>query len=323
MSQIVGSNTLGRDWWIFRADRNLVVCLLGMMIFVVLVSIGLLIPGSIETLFGTSDPIETLFQGLVGAIITGVTLVLTINQLVLSQELGGLSDQSERMEGSMDFLREVEELLDEQVTPVEPSGFLRCLLNEINSRAKSLDEATVSFPDDRTDFPALIRTLRDEAEQSRKHLEDRRFGTFEVVSAALSFNYSRHLHRFRVIQAKMKERSENSPAELGELVELLKMFGPAREHIKTLYFQWDLIELSKAIIYTGLPALLVSIGTVLYLNNPGLIPGTTLGISNILLVVSLLTTISLTPFLVLVSYVVRVATVARRTLAMGPLVLND
>lgn len=322
MNQIVGSNTFGRDWWIFKADRPLVVCLLGVMVFLVLVAVGVIMPRSVETLFRTSDPIETLFQGLVGAIITGVSLVLTINQLVLSQELGGLSDQSERMEGSMDFLREVEGFVDERVIPVEPSGFLGCLLDEINSRAESLDETMVSFDNDETDFPAAVQSLQGEAKQSRQHLEDTRFGTFEVVSAALSFNYSRHLHRFRNIQASMKERSEDSPDELEELVDLLELFGPAREHIKTLYFQWDLIELSKAIIYTGLPALLVSIGAVLYLNDPGIIAGTTLGISNILLVISLLVTLSLTPFLVLVSYVVRVATVARRTLAMGPLVLN-
>ncbi|TQR22524.1 hypothetical protein C9J85_17460 [Haloferax sp. wsp5] len=40
----------------------------------------------------------------------------------------------------------------------------------------------------------------------------------------------------------MKRTPTNSRRDddsLAELVETLELFGPAREHVKTLYFQWD------------------------------------------------------------------------------------
>ncbi len=44
------------------------------------------------TLLTRGDPVETLFQALITGTITAVTLVLTLNQLVLSQELGAVGD---------------------------------------------------------------------------------------------------------------------------------------------------------------------------------------------------------------------------------------
>jgi hypothetical protein len=42
-----------------------------------------------------------MFQGMTTATITGVTLVVTLSQLVFSQELGAVGDQRERMEGTI------------------------------------------------------------------------------------------------------------------------------------------------------------------------------------------------------------------------------
>ena len=47
-----------------------------------------------------------------------------------------------------------------------------------------------------------------------------------------------------------------------------------------------------------------------------------LGVDYSLLATTLVVTLSLLPFFVLVSYVLRIATVAKHTLAMGPLVLE-
>lgn len=51
------------------------------------------------------DGLEFLFSAFIGAIITGTSIVVTINQLVLSQELGAVGDQRERMQESMEFAR--------------------------------------------------------------------------------------------------------------------------------------------------------------------------------------------------------------------------
>jgi hypothetical protein len=55
----------------------------------------------------------------------------------------------------------------------------------------------------------------------------------------------------------------------------------------------------------------------------GTFSGTTFGFTDILLVVSGAFTITLVPFMLLVSYILRIATVAKRMLAVGPLILRD
>ena len=75
------------------------------------------------------------------------------------------------------------------------------------------------------------------------------------------------------------------------------------------------------ILYTALPALLTA-GSMLTFFGSGPILGTTLGVANVLWIVAAAFTVSVLPFLILVSYIVRIATVAKRTLAIGPLRLE-
>lgn len=299
------------DWLMARGNRWTVILLLATATFLGLVALGFLAPAPVRSTLTASDSIETLFQALVGAILTGVTLVLTINQLVLSQELGGMADQRERMQGAMEFFRDVEDLLDEEVTPAQPPEFLHRLLEEIAERAERLRlEGSES---DEGEHETVLEALEAEARRSMRDLSGREFGTFGVVAAMLSFNYSRHLHALRSVRSDL---------DIDEVISLLESFGAAREHVKTLYFQWEMIELSKGIVFTGLPACVLASASILYLNPSGFLLGTSLGLDHFFLATTLVVTLSLLPFFVLVSYVLRIATVAKRTLAMGPLVLE-
>jgi len=53
------------------------------------------------------------------------------------------------------------------------------------------------------------------------------------------------------------------------------------------------------------------------------ISGVTLGVDHLVWLVSAMTTAALAPFMLLLSYVLRIATVAKRTLAVGPFILRD
>lgn len=93
-------------WFLLEADRWLVIAVLVAIVFTTLLGVGYLYPTA-EAAIRTSDSVDTLFQALLAATITGVTLVLTLNQLVLSQELGAVGDQRERMDGAMQFRQDV------------------------------------------------------------------------------------------------------------------------------------------------------------------------------------------------------------------------
>jgi hypothetical protein len=314
-------------WVLTEADRLLVVVLFLAVVVGLLFAVGMLVSEPVAFL-EEGDPIETTFQAFIGATITGVTIVVTLTQLVLSQELGAVGDQRERMQGAMQFREDAADLFDDPVSPPEPADFLRRLLAVTHDRAETLRDTA----DDDTRLAALARSVAENAEGVRGSLSDARFGQFEVVSAALNFNYSWKLYAARRLRAASGEDGDGDSSDetelstaqqsaLDDLVEALKLFGPTREHFKTLYFQWELVDLSRVILVASIPALVVSTFMVLYY-EVGTLPALVPGVPTPVLVVSLAVGFAVLPFAVLLSYVLRIATVAKRTLSIGPFVLR-
>ena len=307
-------------WLLLGADRRVVAALALLSVFLALVGLSQVVGTDLRAAIGSSDPVETLFQGLLTAIITGVTLVVTLSQLVLSQELGALGDQQERMEGAMSFRRSVESVVDSDVTPPDPASFLRSLVAAVGRQAATLQTAAENGGDER--LRSFADDLVADADAVGDDLEDTQFGTFGVVFAALNFNYASKIYEARRLRAA-DATGDDAAETLDDLVETLTLFGPAREHVKTLYFQWELIELSRAIAYAAIPALIVSAGMILYGGQTAVVQGGVLGVDSVVWLVSAATTVALVPFVLLLAYILRIVTVAKRTLSIGPFVLRD
>jgi len=321
-----GETSRVKLWLFMEASRWTVAGLLVAAVFVALVGLGSLDPLPLSAVIQSSDPVETLFQALTGGIITGVTLVVSINSLVLSQELGPLGDQRSRMDGALSFRSDLADTIDEPVVPADPAAFLATIVTASRDRAERLRETAEGVGDatlqDRVDD--YVEGIVDNADTVDAQLDGAAFGTFDVVSAALDYNYSEKLHEARRLRnAHADAFSEATRTALDDLCDVLELYGPAREHVKTLYFQWELVDLTQAVVYAAVPALVVSIGSLLFLNDGGTITGTVLGISNLLVVVSAATAVAVLPYAILLSYILRIATVAKRTLAIGPFVLRE
>ncbi|MDH5019396.1 hypothetical protein [Halobacterium rubrum] len=71
-----------------------------------------------------------------------------------------------------------------------------------------------------------------------------------------------------------------------------------------------------------MPALGVSVATVL-LFDPAQYPGATFGVNHALVAVSAATTVAVSPFALLLAYILRVVTVTKRTLSIGAFVLRE
>ncbi|SFB68846.1 hypothetical protein SAMN05444422_101188 [Halobiforma haloterrestris] len=315
--------------WVHRflldANRWLVTGVLVVVVFVGLLVVARLSPVSLRALVGTSDPVETLFQALTTALITGVTLVVTINSLVLSQELGAVEDQRERLEGALEFRGTVEESIDAPISPPEPASFLQAIVAASAERASDFREAVSDSRDedliDRVDD--FADNLATHADSIRDELEDAQFGTYEVLKAALDYNYSWKIFRARrIANAHADSFTDETREAYDELLESLKLFGLAREHFKTLYFQWELINLSRAMMYVAVPALVVTMSMLLFF-DAGAVTGTVLGVDVLVWIVAAAATVAVTPFLLLIAFVLRIATMAKRTLAIGPFILRE
>lgn len=311
-------------WVLMGASRHLVAAILtGFVFFAFVIGVSELSPPFARQI-QSNDVIETLFATMITVIVTGTTLVVTIGQLVLTQENGPLGDQRNRMDRSMEVRTLLGELTESPPSP-DPAGLLGDVLDATMRRSDAL-RASI----DRTEHDPLQReigsfteSVTENAESVRGQLEGAQFGSFDVVFAALNFNYSGKIVRLERIEHEHGERlSERERERFDELKAALSMFAPVREHIKTLYFQWALIDLSRQILYVAVPAVVVS-GIMVAVVNAGTFPGSTLGIDHIVLVVGGAFAVTLVPFVLFVSYVIRILTVAKRTLAIEPLILRD
>jgi hypothetical protein len=314
----------GRRWsdFIHRRHRLTVALFLLFILFVGMVALGSVQPSGTLELLDKNDPIETLYQALLTATVTGVTLVLTISQLVLSQELGAIGDQRQRLQGALDFQDDFESLSGEDVTPAEPASFFMAILDSLQTRGTAVREALehAGLGDD--DSASFVDELADDAEELSSQLEGAEFGHFEVVWYALGFDYSKMTHCARRLLSQHGDAlDEDGVGATHELIDLLEMFGAAREHFKTLFFQWQLTDLSRWIMASAIPAILASAVMLTYF-EPADFPGTLLGIGTAHLFVAASTTLSLAPFAILVSFMARIMSVTQRTLSIGPFILR-
>ncbi|QSW99558.1 hypothetical protein [Haloterrigena alkaliphila] len=316
-----GENRIAH-WLLLDVDRWLLAGILSVATFATFVGLGAIaLPFREAVENGT--PIDTAFQALIAAILTGVTLVVSINQLVLSQELGRLGDQYTWMDEAMTYRSDAEELFG-RVGPPDPAQFLQELVKTSSDRAEALREAVADTDDDalRERAERLVENVCRNSDEIRSQLETSQFGEFGVLRSGLNYNYSWKIYAVRRLRDEHGETlDEEQLAAFDGLIDSLTMFGPALEHFKSLYFQWELVHLTRSILYAGLPGVIAATATVLYL-DPELVPGATLGVDNIVWVVSASGTIALLPFFLLAVYVLRIATVSKRTGSLGPFILR-
>ncbi|WP_423745016.1 hypothetical protein V5735_03015 (plasmid) [Haladaptatus sp. SPP-AMP-3] len=311
-------------WVVLGAKRLFVTGAIVLLFFVAFVITGTFLYPPLRSEIAKADTIETMFSTMLGANITATTLVVTITQLVISQENGPLGDQRGRMSDAMDFRNFVGEMLG-HTTPSDPSAFLSEIIDTTEERANELRNSVERDGNEelRGELDEFIDSLTGNADTVKEQLDGATFGTFDVLFAALNFNYSWKIFHVERMRDEYRDDLTDDQYRLFERLKTsLAMFGPAREHIKTLYFQWALIDLSQMILYAAIPALFVA-GAMLAFVGSGTFTGTTFGFSDILLIVGAAFSVTLVPFMLLVSYILRIATVAKRTLAIGPLILRD
>lgn len=134
--------------------------------------------------------------------------------------------------------------------------------------------------------------------------------TFLVVT---TFEDSTRLNVTRRFQAEF-DQSGTAETELADLQELFTLFDAARQYIKTVVVESQLVKLSRQLVYTGIIAVAIAVvGIFTYKRVATLsLPGPAL-----LIISSALVAVTLSPLAVPSAYVLRVATVARETAAFG------
>lgn len=229
------------------------------------------------------------------------------------------------MAGAMQFRKDTADIIQVPMSPSRPSQFIRALVQVSVNHAKELQDEVndTSNEEFRQAVKDFTESLIGNAEQVAEGLDGASFGGFEVISSALNFNYSWKIFTARRIKKEYSDLlTEKGNKALEKLIQVLCLFGPTREYFKTLFFQRNLIDLSRRILFAAIPVLLVSSSMIIFFNFETYAL-TVFNISTLVFVVSLAAIISLLPFLILIAYIVRIATITKHTLSIGTFILID
>ena len=324
------------DWFLIDGDRLLIAVGLSIVLF------GLLL--GLERLdliaFSNDDSITRLAGGMIAGTFSLVTLVVSINQLILSREFTSAPETRERVQGVEEFLADVANAADVGTTPATPTAILELIVSLIQHRTDALrdaiDDDFGSASDDHEtddlgnpsddhetdDFGKSIR-LYTSAVDSRTALVHDRVGnastdSIGAISAAIAYDVAWLLHVAKRLRNRHEDDLSAATVEaFDDLIEAFTVFTIAREHTKTTYLQRELTRFSQLTIYSGIPAVTAAILIgLLYADTTG----PTLSLSILPYIVSPLIVVVVFPLTLLASYILRTATITRRTASIGPIV---
>lgn len=261
-------------------------------------------------------PVYYVFSGFVTGNLTLITVVVSINQLLLSREFKSPGELEGQIENVVEYREAVEDHAGE-VAPVEPLGFLELLFENTRREARRIGDAAFGTVGEevREEIDDVVAELLADVDEVMALLDASDAGTFEVLSATLETNYAREINRIQRVTATHGDDLPTSVADpLDRLVTHLRNVDVARQYFKSLFLQQELSSLSRVLLYAGLPAETYSVLVLL-----GLTAGTESGLLGPTpLVVIVGVAVGFLPLCLLFSYILRVATVTRRTVATIP-----
>ncbi|RQG98798.1 hypothetical protein [Natrarchaeobius oligotrophus] len=303
-----------RDWFLVEADRLFVAALISVVTFLLFLVLNAL--GVIS--FVNDDSITRLAGGMIAGTFSLVTLVVSINQLILSREFAAAGESQDQLEGVLSFREDVTETTGVPAVPASPTRLLELLVEAIDDRARTLADATSDHDDElATRVRRYTNGVTNSTERIDETLEHTKFGTFRAVSAAIGYDDAWQLYAAKHLRGRYGDQlSDEAREALDGLIDALESFSVAREHFKTTYLQRELTRFSQLTIYCGVPAILSAMLVGFLYADLG---GPAISADYLPFVVSALIAVVVSPLALLTSYILRTATVTRRTASVGPM----
>jgi hypothetical protein len=139
-----------------------------------------------------------------------ITVVLAINQLILSAEFGTTGAFRERLEETHRYREEIEEHTNVSPSPVEPSAFLRTPIRKKREVSSGLRDASADVsPALRETIDGYVGSTMPKDDDAVDQLEGGTFGAFAGISTILDYNDPWQLREVR----RIRERFEDELSE--------------------------------------------------------------------------------------------------------------
>ncbi len=303
-----------REWVLVEGNRLIIA--VGFVVAVLLVLLG----ASRAEIIGFQDggAITRISGGMVAGTFSLVTITVAINQLILSQELATAGELRERLNNILDLRTDIESAIGIPTSPAEPVRLLDFLVASIRDRADDLSDAVSGESDDvRRPIALYVRAVVETTDRVDTALSNTESGTLKAVSTVLKSDTDWQIYAARRLRNRYADSlSEDTIAVFDDLLEVLELFDVMRLHLRGIYIQRELAKLSQLMVVFGVPAVLAAVFSGLLYGNSGgaVIPPPALAVAT-----SLLIAVVVSPLALLAAYVLRIATIARRSTVIGPL----
>ncbi|MFC3956863.1 AP-2 family transcription factor [Halovivax cerinus] len=311
-----GANPFDRslEWVVLEGNRLVVATVFVLVVF--LATLVLETTGVIS--FTSPSSMTRVASGLIAGTFSLVTVVVSINQLILSREFVAAGTAEDRLEGVESVRTDIADLADVPAAPAAPAALLEVLAETMNRRAVALESA-VGSGDASVKTP--VQRYAVEVQRDTARLDDAldatSFDAFDTLSLAARFDDDWYRYAGEhLLNAHEESLEPGATAALEDVRSALRLFAVAREHFKTTYLQRELTRFSQLTIGFGVPSILAAVFLgVTYADAAG----PTLSYTALPAVVSVIVTIAIAPVALLAAYILRTATITRRTASTGPM----
>jgi len=301
-------------WLLLSGSRRVLTLALSVLVLAILLTVGTVCEFEMEVLVNETRAVQSLFNTLLGGIILFVSVVLSINIAVLSQELGPLQSEQSQIEDALEFKTELTEAVDADVNTTETETLYPFLVRSIRRECEQLRASAERLGED----PAgeAVAAFASSVEQELARVEDRLHSDSRRLTptllAGLDYDLAHQIATARHLQLTHGDSlGESGSAALANLLELFTAFASGREYFQTLYFKREVQNLTRDLLFLALPVIVFT-SHVLLAIDAGLFPQSgALGIQPRLLYVSIGYAIALSPYLLLSAYMLRIVSVSR------------
>jgi hypothetical protein len=310
--------------WVLVTGNRLVVAA-GLLAGVAALLLGVVWSGLVPLV--ERDPTLFLLFALIGGNFTLITIVVSISQFVLARHLESPGEVREQMREVISYRQEVSDVTEESVVPVTQSGLLELLFRSLDREIEHLretdwldSETARGDPEitEEVDVGArrLLTELSSHVTRVRTLLEERNIAAEYTLLLVLDTDYSRYFSgAYRVRAAFGDSLPPSLDESLTRLERHIEQVDVARRYFKTVFIQSELASLSRLLLYVGVPVQFVSVVLMLLFTAPAS-PAISAPVLEV--VIPIVVTAGFLPIVVLTVYILRLATLVRRTAAMYP-----
>jgi len=302
------------EWIAVDGSRLLLTIIISVGLFALLVGLN----GLGVIAFTDQGSVTRMASGMIAGSLSLVTLVVSVNQLILSQEFSPVGKHRDQFSSVMQFRRNIEQQAGVPRTPMEPTRLLELLAETIRSSASRLTESVADspHPEYRQQVTQYARSVEENAEWVDQSLDPSKTDAFDALSVAIAYDDGWQISTARYLRHSAPELSAETETAFDELIGSIRLFSSAQEHFKTVYLQRELTRFSQLIIYVGIPAVLAAVLIILVhggLGSPTISPAV------LPYVLSFFATLVFVPLVMLGVFILRTATITRRTASIGPM----